>query len=151
MEQFFIWLSIVVLFFLIEMLGVSYFFFFSFSLGAFVTALLSLYTCTLEYQLLTFLGTSALFFVLLRLIFNPAKYTKNTVTNVDRITGMRGIVTQTIAPALSGQVKVDGIIWSAHASNHEIIVEGTQVEVIRVQGAHVIVRPITQTTHNTKE
>ncbi len=140
MELFFIWLSVVVVFFLIEMLGVSYFFFFSFSLGAFITALLSLYTCNLFYQLLTFLSASALFFVLMRIVFSPARYNKGLITNVDRIVGMRGIVIKSIAPGITGQVKVDGVIWSAHATTKEIIVEGVQVEIVRVQGAHVIVK-----------
>lgn len=151
MELFFIWLSVVVVFFLIEMMGVSYFFFFSFSLGALVTAILSLYTCNLVPQLLTFLASSALFFVLLRVVFNPKKYTKNIATNVDRMVGMRGIVIKSIAPGITGQVKVDGVIWSAHAITSEIIVEGVQVEIVRVQGAHVIVKLITSTNTNIKE
>lgn len=151
MELFFIWLSVVVVFFLIEMMGVSYFFFFSFSLGALCAALLSLYIPNIFFQALTFLGASALFFVLLRVVFHPAKYNKGLATNIDRIVGMRGIVIKSIAPGITGQVKVDGVIWSAHAITSEIIVEGVQVEIVRVQGAHVIVKLITAINTNIKE
>lgn len=65
-------------------------------------------------------------------------------TNIDRLPGMRGMVTKTIAPGISGQVKIEGQVWSARAINTDIIVEDTMIEVVRVQGCHVIVRPITK-------
>lgn len=143
MELFFIWLSIVVLFFLIELLGVSYFFFLSFSLGALATALLSLYTQNLAYNFLCFLSASAIFFVLLRVIFNPRRYySKISPTNVDRLIGMQGIVVKTIAPGISGQVKIDGTVWSARVEMSTVIVEGKLIKVVKIQGCHVIVRPI---------
>ncbi len=139
MELFFAWLSIVVVFFLIELLGVALFFFFSFALGALATAFISLYTQVIAYQLLCFLLTSPLFFLLLRVVFNPKRIGKVTLTNVARLPGMRGIVIKSIAPGISGQVKIEGIIWSARGVMGEVLVEGMPVEVVSVKGSHVIV------------
>jgi membrane protein implicated in regulation of membrane protease activity len=143
MELFFLWLSVAIIFFFIELMGVSFFFFLSFALGAFVTALFSLWSVCLAYQALVFLTSSAASFAVLRVFFNPRNYHVHA-TNVDRLPGMRGVVTQTIAPGISGQVKIEGQVWSARAINTDIIVENTMVEVVRVQGCHVIVRPITK-------
>ena len=43
---------------------------------------------------------------------------------------------------MTGQVKIGGEVWTARSFNAEIIFEGASVEVIRVQGCHVIVKPI---------
>jgi len=142
MELFFIWLSVVIIFFLIELLAVSFFFFFSFALGAFVAALLSLYTSSVVYQLMCFVSASVLSFVLLRILFNPQRINKKTRTNVERLPGMRALVIKSIAPGLSGQVKIEGAIWSARVIGGEMAIEGEWVEVVAVQGSHVIVRHI---------
>ena len=141
MELFYLWLSVSIFFFFIELLGVSLFFFLSFALGAFITAILSLCPVCLTYQSLVFLSSSALCFFVLRVLFNPCRYTVHA-TNIDRLPGMRGVVVKIIAPGVSGQVKVDGQVWSARAINTDVILEDTFVEVVHVQGCHVIVRPI---------
>lgn len=143
MEMFFLWLSVVIIFFLIELMAVSFFFFFSFSFGAFIAALLSLYTSSVVYQLLCFVGASFFSFLLLHMVFHPQRINKKTRTNSERLPGMRALVIKSIAPGLSGQVKIEGAVWSARVTGSELAIEGEWVEVVAVQGSHVVVRRIT--------
>lgn len=48
-------------------------------------------------------------------IYNKIK--KNEKTNIDRIVGMKGIVTEAITVGNIGEVKVDGKKWSAYSSS----------------------------------
>lgn len=42
----------------------------------------------------------------------------------------------------TGQVKVDGEIWSATSQNATTIPKGTEVEILEIKGVKVIVAPI---------
>lgn len=67
----------------------------------------------------------------------------NTIkTNYDRIIGKHALVTQTITADRKGEVKVMGNYWSASSLNNEIIEEGQHVEILTIEGNHVVVRTI---------
>lgn len=67
------------------------------------------------------------------------KLTKNKVTtNLDRVIGMEGIVTEEITKFKTGEVKVDGKRWSA-ISNENIKV-GSIVNIKDIDGVKLIVR-----------
>lgn len=67
------------------------------------------------------------------------KLTKNKVTtNLDRVIGMEGIVTEEITKFKTGEVKVDGKHWSA-ISNENIKV-GSIVNIEDIDGVKLIVR-----------
>ena len=67
------------------------------------------------------------------------KLTKNKVTtNLDRVIGMEGIVTEEITKIKTGEVKVDGKRWSA-ISNENIKV-GSIVNIEDIDGVKLIVR-----------
>lgn len=136
---FFFWLTICLAFFLIELTGISMFFFLSFSVGALASAFSAFFVYWIGWQILIFLGISGLALLLLRLAFNPKKF-KNRVTNVDKLPGMHGVVTKSIAHGIVGQVNIQGQIWSARADGTQVLPEGTVITVIRVQGCHVIVK-----------
>ena len=57
---------------------------------------------------------------------------KNEKTNLDRVVGMKGIVTENIEKNGVGEVKVDGKRWSAIADD-EIMV-GSTVKVLKING-----------------
>lgn len=77
----------------------------------------------------------------MRFIFNPHYYTKKSTTNVDLLPGRRGLVVKNIIPGMMGQAKIGGEIWAARTFNNEIIIEGAVIEVVKVQGCHVVVKP----------
>ncbi len=67
----------------------------------------------------------------------------NTIkTNLDRVIGKHALVTKTITPDNKGEVKVMGNYWSAASLNNEIIEEEQYVEVLSIEGAHLVVKKI---------
>lgn len=89
----------------------------------------------------TSLATGALFFGILligvRAQFVPVR------TGQEGVIGRVGIVRSDIAP--HGSVQLGGELWSANLAEHEEpITAGTRVEVLRVEGVHLIVRRAVQ-------
>ena len=66
-------------------------------------------------------------------------YTVDEVkTNLDRVIGMEGIVTESITKFEIGEVKVDGKKWSAISDND--IEEGSTIVVLSIDGVKLKVR-----------
>ena len=67
---------------------------------------------------------------------------KKVATNVDALAGREGKVVTEIQPIQgTGQVKVDGQIWSAKVENTDVnLPVGSLVEVLRVEGVKLVVR-----------
>lgn len=67
---------------------------------------------------------------------------QNSKTNVDALIGKRCIVTEEICNLQeTGEVRVDGLCWSARADNADrVIAVGEQVEILCVQGVKLIVK-----------
>lgn len=61
-----------------------------------------------------------------------------TKTNIDRIIGMKGIVTEKITKKNTGEVKVDGKHWSAIAD--ETINENETVEILEINSTKLKVK-----------
>lgn len=64
--------------------------------------------------------------------------TQRERTNIDRVIGMKGIVTEEIKKNVIGEVKVDGKKWSA-ISNKKIEV-GEEVIIDAIEGVKLVVR-----------
>ena len=58
-------------------------------------------------------------------------------TNLDRIIGMRGVVTEDIGDLVIGEVLVDGKKWSAIAN--EPIKKGEKVKILKIEGVKLVV------------
>ena len=72
-----------------------------------------------------------------------AKNTPNLKTNAYSIIEKTAIVTQDINSIDgTGQVKVDGEIWSAIGENSSNIPKGTKVKILEIKGVKVIVTPV---------
>lgn len=63
---------------------------------------------------------------------------KKVSTNLDRVIGMEGVVTEEITKFKIGEVKVDGKKWSAMAN--EKIKVGEEVIIDKIDGVKLIVR-----------
>ena len=67
--------------------------------------------------------------------------TKLVPTNSDRVIGETAVVTESIDNIQAkGSVKVQGQLWTARSENGEVIPEGSQVTVIRIEGVKLIVK-----------
>ena len=109
------------------------------ALAAMATALLG---GAIWLQALVFLAVSALALTALRPLVRKYLTPKLTATNIDSVIGSVGIVTSDIDNiAAAGQVKLNGMEWSARSTGGEAIRTGTKVRVDKIEGVKVFVSP----------
>ena len=89
-----------------------------------------------------FLAVSAIALTALRPLVRKYLTPKLTATNVDSVIGSAGIVTCPIDNiAAAGQVKLNGMEWTARSTSGEPIPAGTRIKVDRIEGVKVFVSP----------
>lgn len=118
------------------------FFLLPFGLGAAIAALANFVGAGLGWQWATFIAASAVLLWSLRHFSD--RFTKDSPQRVgaDRLIGKCGVVTETLDDQVGrGLVNVEREQWRADAPGFEPVAEGTSITVIRVEGAHLIVRP----------
>ena len=137
-----IWLVLMVVFLIAEAVTVATISLW-FAAGALVALLVSLLGLQVWLQVVLFLLVSGVLLACLRPMVKRHFTPKLTRTNVDAIVGTRGMVTAEIDNVCAaGQVKLNGIEWSARSVTGQIIPEGTLVRVERVEGVKVFVIPV---------
>ncbi|KAF2957441.1 hypothetical protein AS159_07130 [Thermotoga sp. Ku-13t] len=142
MEPYVFWLILGVILVVAEILTPTFFFFW-FALGAFAAAGVSFLSGTIM-QLVTFMGVSAALVLLTRPLAKKLTKSETRKIYIDEIIGKEAIVVETIDNKQSkGLVKVNGEIWRAYSeSDDTTIEEGEKVTILKVEGAHVVVRKI---------
>ena len=114
-----------------------------FALGALATALFAWLTdAGITSQIWFFIITSTIALIIIQIWFR--KYllgkTPRTLSNTEAMIGKPAAVTEEIKGMLvKGQVKIDGMVWSAISEEEEPITPGTTVYILRVDGVKVIV------------
>ncbi len=108
-----------------------------FAIGALVCSFVALLTEDLFLQLMVFVLVSAITLFCTKGFVNKIKSRKVVPTNLDRIIGLIGVVTEKITNN-SGEVTVDGKRWSA-ISAEEISV-GSKVEILSIDGVKLQVK-----------
>lgn len=113
-----------------------------FAIGAFSAMGLAIFHLPLWLQVISFLVFSIIMAIFTRPFF--VKYLKigKTKTNVDSLIGKEAIVTMEIEPFKTGQVKLNGQIWTALSEDHMPIEVGKRVEVLRIEGVKLIIKEI---------
>ncbi|MBQ9318500.1 MAG: NfeD family protein [Bacilli bacterium] len=132
-----IWLGIVIALALIEILTINLttIWFVASGLCALV---LSLFVESYVIQFSVFVIGGVLLLLFTRSYLINKLSVINVKTNLDRVIGMQGIVTEEIAKNKSGEVKVDGKRWTAMAD--ETIPKDTIVKIKAIDGVKVIVK-----------
>ena len=134
-----IWVALVVIFALIEAftLGLTTVWF---AIAALVMVFLSFLKIPLPAQILIFLVLSALLLVFTRpLAIKKFKIGKEK-TNVDSLVGKHALVVKKITEFETGEVKINGQIWTARSENNTEIAEGAKCGILRIEGVQLIVR-----------
>ena len=142
-----IWLLLVVVFLIAEAATVTVIslWFAAGALAAMATALLG---GGVWLQAGVFLVVSAIALTALRPLVRKYLTPKLTATNIDSVIGSVGIVTTAIDNvAAAGQVKLNGMEWTARSSSGEVLPAGTQVTVERIEGVKVFVSPVNVTAN----
>lgn len=111
-----------------------------FAIGAIASCILSIYVDNLIIQLGCFVITSTICLILTKSIISKIKNHKITPTNLDRVIGDIGIVTEDIDEFNNGEVKVDGKAWTA--TSKETLKVGTKVKIVSINGVKLNVKSI---------
>ena len=134
MEQWLVWLIIVILLTLIEIatINLTTIWFVVSGIVALITSLF-IDNYILQFGIFVILG------VILLITTKPflTKFIKEhkVKTNIDRIIGMTGIVTEKIGKNEDGEVKVDGKRWTAY--DDEKIKKDELVKVLEIKGVKI--------------
>ena len=113
-----------------------------FALGALVMILISLLKLPFSVQLLVWLILSSILLYFTRPYALSKLKVGRVKTNVDSLVGKSAIVVKTITKHEKGEIKINGIIWSAKNENEEALEEGNECEIVEIQGATALVKKI---------
>lgn len=139
MEQWLVWLITVILLALIEIATINLTTIW-FVLSGIIALIISLFV---DNYLIQF-GSFVIVGVILLITTKPflTKFVKQhkEKTNIDRIIGMTGVVTEQIKKNDTGEVKVDGKKWTAYADKS--IKVGELVKILEIKGVKIKVEKI---------
>lgn len=135
------WLIAAGILFIVEMATVGFLVFW-FAIGALITMIFSLFVSNIYIQFIIFIATSvALIFLTKPFVNKFINKDKSVATNAYSIIGHTGIVIKEINPILAtGQIKVNGEVWSAKTTSNGIIPENTEIEVTQIEGVKAVVK-----------
>ena len=136
-----LWLALTVIFLIAEAATVTVISLW-FAAGALAAMAAALLGAGIWLQALVFLAVSAAALTALRPLVRKYLTPKLTATNIDSVIGSVGIVTATIDNiGATGQVKLNGMEWSARSTSGESIPAGIKVRVDKIEGVKVFVSP----------
>lgn len=137
------WLIVSGIFFIFEMITVGFLIFWL-GIGALLAMITSLFTDNLVIQTAVFVISSGLLIFLTKPFVD--KYVNNkkgTATNAFSIIGKTGIVLEDIdSTEGTGQIKVEGEVWSAKCDDDDTICKGNEVKITKIDGVKAFVKPI---------
>lgn len=136
-----VWLVLTVVFLIAEAATVTVISLW-FAAGALAAMVCALLGGGIWLQAGVFLAVSAAALTALRPLVRKFLTPKLTATNIDSVIGTIGIVTSRIDNiTASGQVKLNGMEWTARSTSGEPIPEGIRIRVDRIEGVKVFVSP----------
>ena len=134
-----IWLGIVIFLIFIEVITVGLTTVW-FVISGFVSLILSLFIDSIEIEFSVFVLLGVLLLITTRPYLVKKLHVKESKTNLDRVVGMMGVVTEDITTLSPGEVKVDGKRWTAISDSN--IKVGSKVEVLSIIGVKIKVKEI---------
>lgn len=111
-----------------------------FAIGALVASIVSLFVDQTMIQVGVFVIVSILSFLAIRPFAKKFVSSSNEKTNLDRVIGKIGIVTEEISKLNPGEVKVDGKRWTAIANKK--IKKDSKVEILAIEGVKLLVKEV---------
>lgn len=126
--MFYIWLTVAIFLGIIEAITTNLVSIW-FVISAIISMILSLFTDNLIIQIGAFVLIGIILMPISKKIYKKVKVS-NTKTNLDRIIGMKGLVTEDITKDNIGEVKVDGKKWSAYADTD--ISKGEPIRILSI-------------------
>ncbi len=138
----YVWLILAGIFVIGEVIT-SGFLIFWFALGSLIAMVVSLFIPDIIVQTTVFLISSVILILATKPLVKKFANIETVKTNIQSIIGKKGLVTKDInSIKATGQVKIEGELWSAIGKDDMDIPKGTEVEVSEIKGVKVIVTPI---------
>ena len=109
-----------------------------FVISGIVSLILSFFIDSFIIQFSVFVILGVILLITTKPILKKFIKVNNEKTNLDRVIGMKGVVTSKIEPLSVGEVKVDGKRWSAISDS--AIEQNEIVEVLKIDGVKLIVK-----------
>lgn len=122
-----------------------------FGIGAIPAVFVAYFHGSLFWQLMAFIASSGVLLAFARPL--ALRLTKDTPGDVgpDRVIGKNGVVLDEIDPKTgSGRVRIEREEWRAESDTGEKIPADTWVEVLRVEGTRLVVKPISRSGEENK-
>lgn len=137
------WLILAGMFLILEIITVGFLVFW-FSVGSLVAMVASFFTDSIVAQASIFVIASTILLFATRSFTNKlTKKDEEVKTNAYSIEGKNAKVIVEIDPTdATGQIKVNGEVWSAKSYNDTVIPKDTEVLVEKIDGVKAIVKPI---------
>lgn|GEM_PF-79598 len=137
-----VWLIVAIFLAVVEILTTGFFMFW-FALGAGAATIVALLGLNIYWQIVFFLLISFLLVVFTRPLVQRFVHRSDPAikTNLEAMDGKQGLVTEPIDNvAGTGQVKVQGELWSARCASGDLLPVGTRVTVAGVDGVKLMVQ-----------
>ena len=109
--------------------------------GSIAALIAALFGATPIIQAVIFIAVTILALVITRPLVKKYIHPKKEYTNADKVIGQIGIVAEEINNIkATGQVKVDGKIWTARSIDNSIIPTEREIIIERIEGVKLIVK-----------
>ncbi len=137
-----IWLGLTLVFLIVEAACPIHLVSIWFAAGALTSVVVSMLGGPVWLQVLLFLAVSGALLALLWPVIRKYVNPKLVATNVDALVGATAVVIAAIDNMeAEGQVKLNGIEWTARSTSGQPIPVGTHVKVDRIEGVKAFVSP----------
>ena len=134
MEQWIVWLILVIILALIELLTINLATIW-FVISGIVALILSIFVDNYTVQFSVFVIGGVILLITTKPVLTRLIKEHKEKTNIDRIIGMTGTVTEKITKEKNGAVKIDGKEWTAYADKQ--IKKGEIVKVLEIKGVKI--------------
>lgn len=115
-----------------------------FGAGALVMVLLSFLPIPLAIQILIWLIISTILLIFTRPFAVKKLNANKEKTNVSALIGNIAIVTKTITKFEKGEIKVEGITWTAKTNDDTPLAAGSECKIVNIEGVTAIVTQVTE-------
>lgn len=140
------WLIAAGIFFIAEIITTGFLVFWL-GIAALIAMCVSFFISNIIIQTIVFIICSAILILATKPLLKKFVHNSKSIkTNVFSIIGKKAIAIKDIDSINgTGQIKVDGEVWSAEGENGSNIEKGTEVKILKIDGVKAIVTPISIT------
>lgn len=145
-----IWLIAAGVFIIGEIITVGFLLFWL-GIASLIAMVVSFFTSNVIFQMTVFVISSAILIFATKPLVKKISRKDNISTNVYSIIGKKAIVIEDINWASgTGQIKCEGEVWSAKTKEQIDIPEGSEVEIVSIEGVKAYVKPLKIATATNK-